>query len=245
MDSRGSGASKLIRAIVLVMFWAVYVVLGALIGFPITLITRKIDVLWRIAMIGARLGVRLVGIRVNAVGREQLDPKQPYLYMSNHVSNLDPPIIVPLLERQTSIMAKRELFSIPILGTALRLGNVVPVNRGNRKAAIEGVRVAVDLLRSGKSMLLYPEGTRSRDGKLLPFKKGPFHIAVESGVPIVPITMVGSHEAWPKGEFSVRSGDITAVFHTPIYPKDFENRETLAIAVRDAINSALPESQKN
>lgn len=234
----------MIRAFIVVTYWAVVVVLGALIGFPVTFITRDITFLWNLAMLIARSGTWLAGIRVEAVGREKLDPKQPYVYMSNHVSNLDPPIIVPLLKRQISILTKAELFRVPILGTAFRIGKLVPVERRDRESAIESVRKAVTLLRSGNSMLVYPEGTRSRDGKLLPFKKGPFHMANEANVPIVPITMLGTRESWPKGKFAIYPGKVTAVFHEPIRPSDYPNRDALATAVRNAIESALPEQYR-
>lgn len=234
----------MIRATIVVLFWAVYVVGAALVGFPVTLLTRDISFLWRISMWGALAGVRLGGIRLRTVGRERLDPKQTYLYMSNHVSNLDPPIIVPLLQRRISILVKKELFRVPIFSMAMRIAEFVAVDRRNRDAAIESIRAAVQVLQSGMSMLVYPEGTRSHDGRLLPFKKGPFHMAVDAGVLIVPITMVGTHEAWPKGTFQINPGEVTACFHPPIDPRRFESREALMDAVREAIESALPKQHQ-
>ena len=92
------------------------------------------------------------------------------------------------------------------------------MDRRNREAAIASLRFAAEVLRSGVSMTIWPEGTRSTDGRLLPFKKGPFHLAMESGVPIVPITLVGTHEIWPKGEFAIHPGTATVIFHEPIDP---------------------------
>ena len=230
----------MIRSSVVVLFWAMYVIGAALVGFPVTLLTRDISFLWRISMWGALAGVRLGGIRLRTAGRERLDPKQTYLFMSNHVSNLDPPIIVPLLQRRISILVKKELFRLPIFSTAMRIAEFVAVDRRNRDAAIESIKAAVRVLQSGMSMLVYPEGTRSRDGRLLPFKKGPFHMAVDAGVLIVPVTMVGTHEAWPKGTFRINPGEVTAYFHPPIDPRNFDSREALMDAVREAIESALP-----
>ncbi len=96
------------------------------------------------------------------------------------------------------------------------------------------------MLQSGLGMLVFPEGTRSPIGKLLPFKKGPFHLAMEAGVPVVPITIAGSHEAWPKGEMSLHEGEVVVHFHPPIDPHQFARKEDLLAAVRAAIDSALP-----
>jgi 1-acyl-sn-glycerol-3-phosphate acyltransferase len=228
-----------------VIFWVLYVPTAALIGFPWTLITRDIDFLWRLGMWGARGGVWLSGVRTRVVGAERIRPNQPYIFMSNHVSNIDPPIIVPLLGRRMSILAKKELFNIPVLGTALRLANLVPVDRRNRDAAIESVHRAVAVLHSGLSMLVYPEGTRTQDGKLRQFKKGPFHMAIESGVPVMPLTIVGAYEIWPKGEFAIHPGTATLLVHEPIDPKDYPDREALMAAVRASIESGLPEKYRS
>ncbi|HWR37151.1 MAG TPA: lysophospholipid acyltransferase family protein [Clostridia bacterium] len=234
----------MIRAILAVTFWGLYVPLAALIGFPVTFLTGDIRLLWQLAMWGARGGIWAGGVRVRAVGREHMEPRRPYIFMSNHVSNLDPPIIAPLLERRTSVLVKKELYRLPVLSTAMRIARLVPVDRRNRDAAIESVRAAAEVLRSGLSMLVFPEGTRSRDGRLLPFKKGPFHMAMESGVFIVPITMVGTHEAWPKGTFAIHPGLVTAVFHAPIDPAQYSSREELIQTVRKQIASALPEQYR-
>lgn len=234
----------MIRAIVCVIFWGCYVVFAGVLGIPTTLITGDITFLWNLAMWGARAGVKLGGIKVIAVGREQLDPKAAYIYMSNHVSNIDPPAQVPELPQRIAVMAKAELFRIPILGRAMRLAQFVPVDRKNRDAAIDSVREAVRTVQGGMSMLVYPEGTRSRDGRLLPFKKGPFHLAMESGVPVVPITFAGSQKVWPKGKFAIYPGTIEMIFHKPMNPAKFESRESLMVAVREVIASALPEDQR-
>ena len=234
----------MIRAIVCVIFWGCYVVFAGVLGIPTTLITGDVSFLWKLAMWGARAGVKLGGVKIVAVGREQLDPKAAYIYMSNHVSNIDPPAEVPELPQRIAVMAKAELFNIPILGRAMRLAQFVPVDRKNRDAAIDSVREAVRTVQGGMSMLVYPEGTRSRDGRLLPFKKGPFHLAKESGVPVVPITFAGSQKVWPKGKFAIYPGVIEMIFHKPMDPAKYESRESLMVAVRDVIASALPEDQR-
>jgi len=141
-------------------------------------------------------------------------------------------------------MVKKELFKVPILGRAMRMGSLVPVDRGNRDAGIDAVREARAVIEKGMNMLIYVEGKRSFDGKLLPFKKGPFYMAVECGVPVVPITIVGTHYAMPKGRFAIKPGRVQVIFHPPIEPKDFENREALMEKVRTVIESGLPEEYK-
>src|SRR5262249_8966565 len=162
-------------------------------------------------------------------------PNRAYIFMSNHASNLDPPIQIPLIPRRTSVMVKKELFSYPILGRAMRLGSLVPVDRGNREAGIEAVRAAKSVVEQGVNMLIYVEGHRSFDGKLLPFKKGPFYLAMECGVPVVPVTIVGTHEAMPKARFSIKPGVVKVIFHSQIEPKDFVSREFLMEKVRVVI----------
>ena len=160
--------------------------------------------------------------------------------MSNHVSNIDPPIMVPLIPRRTSVMVKKELFNYPLLGKTMRLGSLVPVDRGNREAGIAAVRSAAAVLRQGINMMIYVEGHRSFDGKLLPFKKGPFYLAVECGVAVVPVTIAGTHHVMPKGRFAHKPGTVTVIFHAPIEPQDFGGRDCLMEKVRRAIDSGLP-----
>ena len=221
-------------------FWILALPVAALIGFPWTFITGDVSMLYRMFMFGAWNGVRLTGVKVETVGLDKLDPARSYIFMSNHVSNLDPPITIPLIPKRSSVMVKKELFKIPILGRAMRMGSLVPVDRGNRDAGIESVRAAKQVIQQGLNMSIYIEGHRSFDGKLLPFKKGPFYLAMECGVPVVPITIVGTHAVMPKGKFAIKPGTVTVIFHPPIEPEDFNSRECLMEKVRGVINSGLP-----
>jgi len=232
------------RTLLTLLWWTIMVPLDALWGFPWTLITGRVDALYRSAMWIARAGVRIAGVRWKIIGDQQLNPPRNYIFMSNHVSNLDPPLLIPLLPHRVTIMVKKELFRIPVLGRAMRMADCVPIDRRNREAAISSVREAEEIIRRGHHMVLYPEGTRSRDGKLLPFKKGPFYMAMETGVPIVPITLLGTEKLLPKGKFFVTPGEVTVVFHPPIDPKNFGDRDELVQAVRDAIASALPPERR-
>src|ERR1700689_3598721 len=231
----------MIRTVAMLVFWALAAPVAALIGFPWTFITGDIRLLYRMFMIGAWNGVRLAGVRVQTVGLDKLDPTRNYIFMSNHVSNLGPPITIPLIPKRTSVMVKKELFRYPILGRAMRMGSMIPVDRGNRDAGIESVRIAKQVVQQGLNMTIYVEGHRSFDGKLLPFKKGPFYLAVECGVPVVPMTIVGTHYTMPKARFAIKPGLVKVIFHPPIDPKDFGSRECLMEKVRVAIESGLPE----
>ena len=230
----------MMRTIVMLVFWAVVLPIAALIFFPWVFITGDIRPLYRVGMWGAFTGVRLAGVRVKTVGLDQLDRSRTYIFMSNHVSNIDPPLLIPLIPERTSVMAKQELFSYPILGKAMRMASLVPVDRGNRDAGIAAVRAAEEVVKQGIHMTIYVEGHRSFDGKLLPFKKGPFYLAEQSGVPVVPVTIVGTHFVMPKGRFSIKPGMVTLVFHKPIEPAEFRSREELMAKVRAAINDGLP-----
>jgi 1-acyl-sn-glycerol-3-phosphate acyltransferase len=222
-------------------FWAVCLPPVALVCFPIVFLSGSITLLYRVGTWVAFTGVWLSGVRARTVGLDKLDASRTYIFMSNHVSNLDPPLMIPLIPRRISVMARHELFSYPILGKALRLASFVPVQRRNREAGIAAVRAAAEVIRKGINMLIYIEGGRSFDGKLLPFKKGPFYLAVECAVPVVPVTIVGTHDAMPKGRFTIKPTEVQVIFHAPIEPKDFGDRDALKEKVREVINSGLPE----
>ena len=231
----------MIRTILMLVFWALAAPVAALIGFPATFLMGNVRVLYRLFMWGAWAGVWITGVRVKTIGLDQFDHSRSFIFMTNHVSNLDPPIQVPLIPKRTSVMVKKELFKVPILGRSMRMGSMVPVDRGNRDAGIEAVRAAKTAVDQGLNMIIYVEGKRSFDGKLLPFKKGPFYLAVECGVPVVPMTIVGTHDAMPKGRFAIRPVQVKVIFHPPIEPKDFGSRDCLMEKVRAAIDSGLPE----
>ncbi|MGA9355162.1 MAG: lysophospholipid acyltransferase family protein [Terriglobales bacterium] len=233
-------AASPIRTILMLALWAVLLPIAALTGLPWAYLTKNVNFLYRTCMWGAWTGVRVAGVKVRVIGLEKIDPNRAYIFMSNHISNLDPPIALPLIPRRTSVMVKKELFKVPILGSIMRIGSLVPVDRGNRDAGISAVREASKVLRSGVNMTVYVEGGRSFDGRLLPFKKGPFYLAQECQVPIVPMTISGTERAMPKARFGIQPEVVTVRFHDPIEPADFGARENLMAKVRSAINGGLP-----
>jgi len=232
------------RSLLTLVWWVILVPLDALWAFPWTFISGKIDGLYKSAMWIARVGVRIAGVRTKIVGLDKIDLSRNYIFMSNHVSNLDPPLLIPRLPFRQTVMVKKELFKMPILGPAMRLADFVPIDRRNREAAVAGVRDAEATVRKGLHMAVFPEGTRSRDGVLLPFKKGPFYLALETGTPIVPITILGTETLLPKGKTFARPGEVTVIFHPVVDPKEHPDRDELIQVVREAIASALPPGRR-
>ena len=233
-----------LRMVTAATFMIVSIPLAALVVFPWTLITRDAAFLYWIATKIARVAVWLTGARVEMRGLDNFDPAGTYIFMSNHVSNLDGAILIARVPRRTSVLVKKELWRVPILAQALTLASLVPVERQNREAAIQSIKTAGEVMGTGINMTVYPEGTRSLDGRLLPFKKGPFYLALDTGFPIVPVTTLGSFEMMPKGKFASKAGTVTLVFHPPIDPKKFSSREDLTEAVANAIRSALPKERQ-
>ncbi len=214
-------------------------------GIPFVLITNTITPLYKSAMWVVRAGVRAAGIRVDVSGEELVPKARQCIFMSNHVSNLDPPVLLPSLPGQCSVLLKKELMKIPILGTAMRIGKYVPVGRGGSRAEAQAsVTAAADALRSGLHILVFPEGTRSKDGRLSAFKKGPFFLAQQTSAPIVPIAVAGTQTMMRKGSVAITPGVATVKFLAPIDPGDYKSREELMRAVHEAIAAALPDEMK-
>ena len=175
----------MIRSLVLLVVLPVYTILAGLVSIPVAAVTGSSEWLYRLGRLGVRLGLFLAGIRLNVVGQQELPPDQHFIYMMNHASNLDVPAVFLVLKGEVRALGKKELFQLPVLATAMRMGGFIPIDRSNRDKAIESMRVAARIAREGASFLLAPEGTRSRDGKLLPFKKGGFYLAIDAEVPVV------------------------------------------------------------
>ncbi len=155
-------------------------------------------------------------VKVTVSGAEKLDPNRSYIYMPNHQSNADIPLLLGRLPVQFRWLAKAELFKIPVFGRAMRGVGYISIDRSNRKLAFESLERAARTIRNGTSLLIFPEGTRSRDGHILPLKKGGFVLSVDSGVPIVPIIIRGTRDIIPKGNFMVRPAPVTMQILDPV-----------------------------
>lgn len=206
----------MLTSILLAIVVPLYTFTAGLVGIPYTLITGDSRPLYWLGRLGVRIGFALARIRIVVHGKEKLSGDPHYIYMMNHNSNLDAPAVFLHLPGEVRALGKQELFKLPVLATAMRLGGFVPVDRSNRESAIASVRNAARLAREGASFLIAPEGTRSRTGELLPFKKGGFHMAIESEVPVLPITVLGAYELMPPGSAAIRSGTIDIYFRDPI-----------------------------
>jgi len=227
----------------------VYVVLGTLagiIGIPYSLVVGNIRLLYRVVVRGiVPLGVWVGGIRVEVSGLEHVPPGVSCIFLSNHVSNLDAPLLLPVLPGMCSVLLKKGLMRIPLLGTAMRLGKFVPVERGRRReAARESVAAAEVALRSGLHVLFFVEGTRSEDGRLGAFKSGPFYMAMETGAPIVPIAISGTETMMRKHSAVVTPGVAKVAILRAIDPAGYATREELMRAARGAMIAALPEEMR-
>ena len=232
----------MLAATLLFATWTLLGVPAAFIAIPWTILTRDITLLYRWGIAVVRIGLRLAVIRVQTEGLRFLDLSQACIFLSNHVSNLDPPILIPLLPHRVSVFLKRSLMKIPILGYGMRLANFIPVDRDGRvESAIESAETAAKVLAAGTSVLSFVEGTRSRDGRLQPFKKGPFYLAMETGAPVVPVSIHGTESMMKKGSFRIFPGTAHVTFHPPILPRHYATREDLMAAVHAAIASGLPE----
>ena len=164
--------------------------------------------------------------------------------MSNHVSNLDPPVLLPVLPGMSSVFLKKELMKIPLLGTAMRMGKYVPVSRGHsREEAQKSVAAAKDALDSGLHIMVFPEGTRSPDGKLQAFKKGAFFLAAETQAPMVPVILRGTEKMMRKGSLKIVPGVATVRFLPAVWPVEYATREELMEVVRGRMAEALGEER--
>ena len=215
---------------------------AAIIFIPWTLITGNATPLYKVSLEIVRLALWLARIRIQVAGLESVPRSKACIFMSNHVSNLDPPSLFPRIPGRTSAFIKRSLTKIPVLGYGLKLADFVPVDRDGRvESAIESVQVARRVLEKGVHITTFVEGTRSRDGRLLPFKKGPFYLAMEAGAPVIPVSIHGTEGMMAKGSARVRPGTAFITFHPALDPRIFASRDDLMEAVRAAIALGLPE----
>ncbi len=194
------------------------------------------------ALFGARNWLRLSGVTVKVKGLELLDPKQTYVFVSNHRSYLDTAAMFIYTGRRIGLLAKKELLKVPLLGVGMGFVNVMAIDRTNRESAIRTTEAAAERIRSGRSFAVFVEGTRALPGELLPFKKGAFYMARQAGVPVVPVAIKNSDVLMGKRTGEARSGILEMVFMAPVETtgmKTDQDMDRLIAGVRRSIESEL------
>jgi 1-acyl-sn-glycerol-3-phosphate acyltransferase len=205
-----------LRALATVLFIAVATVVGSLWALVLRLLDGSGDRVLDLARAWSGWVVSFAGVRIVIDNRAQLLPQQPYVFMANHASSLDIWAVFRAVPRRIRMIAKKQLARIPLFGWAMWAGRFIFIDRQNGVAARRSIDEAGRRIHDGDSVLIFPEGTRTRDGTLGPFKKGGFHLAVKAGVPIVPVALRGTRELMPRGSLLLRSGTITVVIGEPI-----------------------------
>ncbi len=240
-----TGDPAMIRALFVTAITFAYILIF---GPPMLLyawITGNTDPVYNTGVLGARMALWLAGVEVEVKGREKILSGGRVVFMANHQGNCDPPAIFVHLP-PVLILVKKEFFKVPVLGRAMRMRGFIPVDRKNREQAIQAVEKAVQALETNKPFLVFPEGTRSPDGRLQPFKKGVFVMAIKAGATIVPIAISGSARIMPKGRFVIRPGRVRVTFCEPVPTHGYtvEDRGTIMERVRQGILSALEPEER-
>lgn len=191
----------------------------------------------KIANIWAKILLLISNTKVEVIGKENILQGQPQIFMANHQSDFDILIVLGHVPGQFRWIAKKELFNIPIFGAAMKTAGYIEIDRNNHEKAMQSMDEAALRIREGKSVMTFPEGTRSRDGEIKAFKQGTFHLAIKSGVPIIPISIIGSGRIMPKRSLKVTPGKVKLVIGKPIEVQNYglENRHELINNVRNII----------
>ena len=235
----------MLRTLFIGVFLSLYILL---VGPPLlvyTLITKNPDPVYWAGVKGVMFFVRAVGVRIRVRGLERI-PRGVCLFVANHTSSADAPAVVGAIPRRIAILLKESLFKWPIAGQAFTLAHFIPVNRRARDSAIASVEKATEALKAGQSFLIYPEGTRSPDGRLQEFKKGAVMMAIKAGVPIVPMVCSGAHRVMEKRSLVIHPGEILVEFLQPIDASKYslEERDDLNEHVRQVMAAGLPPDQR-
>jgi 1-acyl-sn-glycerol-3-phosphate acyltransferase len=216
-----------------------------IVGFPFLIhawLTKNTDRLYRVGVKGAWLALWLAGVEIEVHGRENIPQGRAAIYMSNHQSNSDPPAVITNIP-PVLVMAKHSFFRVPVLGTAMVYRGFIPVDRKNRERNKAAIDQAVESLKAGKSFMVFPEGTRSRDGRLQTFKKGVFVMAIRAGALIVPVSVSGARKIMPKGRFAIHPGRVRMTLHAPIDAGNYTLDELMQ-ATRQAVLKGLDPEER-
>ncbi|HSC29942.1 MAG TPA: lysophospholipid acyltransferase family protein [Vicinamibacterales bacterium] len=235
-----------VRSLATYLFVSLYVVL---IGSPFVLLAIVVGspaILYRVGLRGVQLGLFLSGIRHRVEGAEHIQRNRAAVYAVNHTSNVEPPILFVVLRDlfpRLRILYKAELRKLPVLTKAFDLGGFIPLERGNPEQSLPAVERAVQALREGNSFLIFPEGTRSRTGALLPFKKGGFIMAIKAQAPVVPVAIQGARDAMRKGSPVIRPVLVRVRLGPPVETAGLtlDDRDRFIADVRSRVEAMLGE----
>ncbi len=228
-----------------VIFCAVFSVIMATAELIISPFNRTGNLYHALARIHARGVLAVCGVNVIVEGLEKVDFSRNYIYVSSHASFFDIPAVLVGIPDQIRIVYKKELEWVPIWGWALKLGGVyISIDRKKGQDAVQSLEKAAEKMRKGASVLLFPEGTRSPDGNLQPFKRGAFNLAMKAGVPIVPLAINGSYNIMTRHSWKINSGTITLVLDTPIEIPQANGKET-ELQLRDTVHSIVQRNYRN
>jgi 1-acyl-sn-glycerol-3-phosphate acyltransferase len=205
-----------IRALLSLGSFVTATIVGSLISIAVWPFDKRGEIVFHVARIWARILMAGPGVKLRVAMRGKLDPTRPYVFMANHASMVDIWAMFVLLPTSFRFIAKRSLGNIPLFGWAMRAGKFIFIDRKNAVSARRTINLAVERIRSGQSVVIYPEGTRTRDGSLGAFKKGGFHLAMDAGVDIVPVAIQGSRDVMPPGAMLIRGGEVTLTIGEPI-----------------------------
>jgi len=232
-----------VRSVAAYLAVSLYVAIAAPIGMVLAIAFRWKSLLYVLGHWGVSIGAWLAGIRTRVAGRENVPAGGAVVFCCNHQSNIDPPILFRALHPRLHVLFKRELTKLPLLGRAFQIGGFVPIDRRNRDQAMAAIDEAAESLKRGNSFLTFPEGTRSRTGALLPFKRGPILMALKAQVPIVPVAIQGAAASMRKGSLIVRPTTVTVRIGRPVETRgmDIDDREELAHTVRARVEELLAE----
>ncbi len=231
----------MIRSTIVYLFIASYILILSPIALAWSGLTGKPTILYTLGRLCIRIAGLLAGVRVRIRGRERLLPEETYVYLPNHQGNCDVPVIAHAVPGNFSGLIKKEMMKLPVLSWVLKQAQFVPVDRKDPAKAHASVDRAAALLREGRPFVSFPEGTRSRDGRLGEFKKGVFIMAIKAQKPIVPITILNSNAIQPPGTYRIHPGSVEVIFHEPIptLGLTLQDRDRLMVATREAISSAM------
>jgi 1-acyl-sn-glycerol-3-phosphate acyltransferase len=235
----------MLRTLFIAVFLSIYILI---VGPPLlvyTVITKDPNPIYWAGVKGVMFFVRAVGVKVRVRGMERI-PSGVCLFVANHTSSADAPAVVGAIPRRIAVLLKQSLFKWPIVGQAFRSADFIPVNRSAHESAVASVERATEAMRAGQSFLIYPEGTRSPDGRLQRFRKGAVVMAIKAGVPIVPIACSGAQKIMEKHSLVIRPGEIRVEFLEPVDASKYslEERETLNERIRAALAAGLPPEQR-